>query len=350
VKIHQKYIRRCIQIAKNGLGSTRPNPMVGSVIVFNDKIIGEGYTSEYGGAHAEVNAINSVKDTSLLSSAVLYVSLEPCSHFGKTPPCSHLIVARKISKVVVGVVDDNSLVSGKGIAYLRAHGVEVIVGVLEQECIASNKRFFTFQRAKRPYIVLKWAETLDRFMDVDRSAGAEKAPTWISNGYSQQLVHKWRSEEHAILVGTNTVITDNPKLNVRSWSGKNPVRLILDNSLRIPYDLQVFDGTVMTLVFTSSKVTFKEEKDTVELVYIDYTKKIPNQICDWLYQRKIQSVLIEGGAQTIQSFIDQGLWDEARIFTGAVTFGSGIKAPTIAGVVAESINISSDVLNIVIPK
>ena len=294
MKIHQKYIRRCIQIAKNGLGSTRPNPMVGSVIVFNDKIIGEGYTSEYGGAHAEVNAINSVKDTSLLSSAVLYVSLEPCSHFGKTPPCSHLIVARKIPKVVVGVVDDNSLVSGKGIAYLRAHGVEVIVGVLEQECIASNKRFFTFQRAKRPYIVLKWAETLDRFMDVDRSAGAEKAPTWISNGYSQQLVHKWRSEEHAILVGTNTVIKDNPKLNVRSWSGKNPVRLILDNSLRIPYDLQVFDGTVMTLVFTSSKVSFKEEKNTVELVYIDYTKKIPNQICDWLYQRKIQSVLIEG--------------------------------------------------------
>lgn len=347
---HQKYIRRCIQLSKNGLGTTRPNPMVGSVVVLEGEIIGEGYTSEFGGDHAEVNAINSVRDKSLLSRSILYVSLEPCSHFGKTPPCSHLIVKSGISKVVVGVVDDNSLVSGKGIEYLRANGVEVVVGVLEEECVASNKRFFAFQRGKRPFIVLKWAETRDGFIDIGRSEDAEKGPTWISNGYSQQLVHKWRSEEHAIMVGTKTVIEDNPKLNVRSWSGKNPVRLILDNSLRIPHDLHVFDGSVQTIVFTSSKVIFEEEKDNVQLVYIDYSKKIPNQICDELYQREIQSVLIEGGAHTIQSFIDQGLWDEARIFTGDVAFGQGIKAPRVSGVVAESINISSDVLNVVVPR
>ena len=221
MKIHQKYIKRCIQLAKNGLGTTRPNPMVGCVIVCDDKIIGEGYTSPYGGNHAEVNAIESVTDKSVLSKATLYVSLEPCSHFGKTPPCSDLIVKYQLKKVVVGVVDDNSLVAGKGIEHLKSNGIEVVVGVLEDECKAINKRFFTFHQKKRPYIILKWAQIKDGFIDKKRTAADDNSPNWISNKYSQQLVHKWRGEEQSILVGTNTVISDNPRLNVRSWTGEN---------------------------------------------------------------------------------------------------------------------------------
>ena len=350
MKIHEKYISRCIQLAKNGLGTTRPNPMVGCVIVCDEKIIGEGYTSLYGGNHAEVNAIESVKDKLLLEKAILYVSLEPCSHFGKTPPCADLIVKYGIPKIVVGVVDENSLVSGAGVKRLQENGCEVVVGILEKECKEVNKRFFKFHQKKRPYIILKWAQTKDGFIDKKRNNAFLKQPTWISNKYSQQLVHKWRSEEHAILVGTNTVIKDNPKLNVRSWIGMNPIRLILDNSMRISQDSYVFDGSVKTIVFTSSKIAFESKSENIKFEYIDYSKNVPQQICDVLFNNEIQSVIIEGGAKTLQSFINEALWDEARVFVGDVTFKEGLKAPIIDGKLVALKTINSDVLKIMIPN
>ncbi len=349
MNIHEKYIKRCIQLAKNGLGTTCPNPMVGCVIVCDDKIIGEGYTSPYGGNHAEVNAIESVKDKSLLESAVLYVSLEPCNHFGKTPPCSNLIVYSKLSKVVIGIVDNNSLVAGKGVEHLKENGIDVVVGVLETECREINKRFFTFHQKKRPYIILKWAETKDGFIDKKRDKNSIKEPTWISNKYAQQLVHKWRSEEQSILVGTNTVIEDNPRLNVRSWHGENPIRLVLDNSLRIPHDVNVFDSSVKTLVFTNSKILFDDEKENVQLELLDYAKKVPEQICDILFRNEIQSIIIEGGAQTLQSFINANLWDEARIFIGDKIFKEGLKAPQIKGIEKERKLIFDNELKILVP-
>ncbi|PCI10731.1 MAG: riboflavin biosynthesis protein RibD [Flavobacteriaceae bacterium] len=349
MKIHEKYIKRCIELAKKGLGSTRPNPMVGCVIVCDGKIIGEGYTSPYGGNHAEVNAIESVADKSLLLKSTLYVSLEPCSHFGKTPPCADLIVKHQLKTVVVGVVDDNSLVAGKGIVHLKSNEIEVVVGVLEKECIEINKRFFTFHQKKRPYIILKWAETKDGFIDKKRTPDAENLPNWISNKYSQQLVHKWRGEEQAILVGTNTVIADNPRLNVRFWAGENPIRLVLDNSYRIPKDSRVFDGSVKTIVFTSSGLLFPTDKKNLQIEVIDYSKSVPQQICDVLFQNEIQSVIIEGGAQTLQSFINENLWDEARIFIGDVIFKEGLNAPRIKGIEQTREQVFSDTLKIITP-
>ena len=228
MKSHEVYISRCIEIAKNGLGNTRPNPMVGAVIVSNNKIIGEGYTSAYGGSHAEVNAINSVGNKSLLKEATLYVTLEPCSHFGKTPPCSDLIIKHKIPNVVIGCIDDNIKVAGQGIKKLKNAGCKVIVGVLEHECKTHHKRFFTFHNKKRPYIILKWAETPDGF--IAPKTKQEQKPVWITNSYSRQLVHKWRSEEQAILVGTNTVLEDNPSLTTRTWTGENPIRVVIDEN------------------------------------------------------------------------------------------------------------------------
>ncbi len=348
MKIHEKYIKRCIELAKKGLGVTMPNPMVGCVIVSNDVIIGEGYTSAYGGNHAEVNAIESVKRKELLKDAILYVSLEPCSHFGKTPPCADLIIKYRIPKVVIGVIDDNSLVSGKGVKRLLENDCDVTVGVLEKECREINKRFFTFHKNKRPYIVLKWAETKDGFIDVIRDNTSDRKPNWISNKYSRQLVHKWRSEEQSILVGTNTVIADNPQLDVRKWTGENPIRLVLDNSMRIPHDYHVFDGKVKTIFFTSSKSLF-EEKENIQVESIDYSNNVPEQLCKLLYDHNIQSVLIEGGAQTLQSFINEGLWDEARIFIGDVAFNKGISAPEINGKLEYMESIECDILKIIKP-
>ena len=342
-------MQRCLTLAKKGLGNTSPNPMVGCVIVCNNLIIGEGYTSPYGGNHAEVNAINSVKDKRELPKATLYVSLEPCSHHGKTPPCADLIVMHKIKEVIIGTVDDNSLVGGKGIEHLKNNGCKVSVGILEKECREINKRFFTFHNKKRPYIILKWAETKDGFIDRLREDRSEKNPNWISNKISQQLVHKWRSEESSILVGTNTVINDNPRLNVRRWVGENPVRLILDNSLRIPHDFRVFDGSVKTIVFTSSRAMFSKVKENVILEYIDYSKSIPKQICDKLYACDIQSVIVEGGAQILQSFIYDELWDEARIFIGNSSFGEGLKAPRIEGEIGALHKVDTDLLKLMAP-
>ncbi|MEO8254610.1 MAG: bifunctional diaminohydroxyphosphoribosylaminopyrimidine deaminase/5-amino-6-(5-phosphoribosylamino)uracil reductase RibD [Flavobacterium sp.] len=327
MNINEKYIKRCIELAQNGLGKTYPNPMVGSVIVYENQIIGEGWHKKAGEPHAEVNAIRSVKDKSLLKKATIYVSLEPCSHFGKTPPCCDLIIANQIPNVVVGTLDPNEKVAGNGIKKLIAAGANVTVGVLENECNELNKRFFTFHQKKRPYIILKWAESQDGFLAPEKEINKERKPIWITNTYSRQLVHKWRSEEEAILVGTQTVIDDNPKLNVRDWTGNNPVRVALDQNNRISKDSFIFDDTVKTIVFTKSENHLSTENTIFESV--DFTQNLIPQVLVILYKNQIQSIIIEGGLHTLQSFIDQNIWDEARIFIGETTFGNGTKAPFI---------------------
>jgi diaminohydroxyphosphoribosylaminopyrimidine deaminase/5-amino-6-(5-phosphoribosylamino)uracil reductase len=327
VNIHEKYIKRCIKLAQNGFGTTYPNPMVGSVVVYENQIIGEGWHKKAGEPHAEVNAIRSVKDKSLLKKATIYVSLEPCSHFGKTPPCCDLIIEHKIPNVVVGTVDPNEKVAGNGIKKLITDGVNVVVGVLENECNELNKRFFTFHQKKRPYIILKWAESQDGFLSPEKEPNQDRKPFWITNQYSRQLVHKWRSEEQAILAGTQTVIEDNPKLNTRDWSGNNPVRVILDQNNRISKDSFIFDNTIKTIVFTKSETNSSTDNTIFEI--IDFKQDIIPQILSVLYQHQIQSVIIEGGLQTLQSFIDEDIWDEARIFIGKAIFSKGTKAPII---------------------
>jgi len=320
------------------LGTTAPNPMVGAVVVHKNKIIGEGYTSPYGGNHAEVNAIHSVKNKTLLKDSTLYVSLEPCSHFGKTPPCSNLITQHQIPHVVIGCVDDFALVSGNGIKHLKENGCDVTVGVLEEECKELNKRFFTYHNKKRPYIILKWAQTQDGFIAPENNEGI----TWISNTFSKQLVHKLRAEEQAILVGTNTAITDNPKLNCRLWQGKNPIRVVLDKTLRIPKDYHVFDGAVKTFIITKKA---QENKNNLYFETIDFSENMAQQICEVLYKYEIQSVIIEGGTQTLQTFINANLWDEALVFTGTSSFTKGIKAPKLKGRFISEQKIKNDTLS-----
>ena len=328
MKIHEKYIKRCIELAKNGLGTTYPNPLVGSVIVYNNEIIGEGWHQKAGEPHAEVNAIHSVKDKSLLSKATIYVSLEPCSHFGKTPPCCDLIIANKIPNVVIGTIDPFAKVAGNGIKKLLEAGKKVTIGILEDECNELNKRFFTFHTKKRPYIILKWAESQDGFIaPLQRE---KKEPVWITNEFSRQLVHKWRSEEQAILVGTNTVLEDNPSLTVRNWTGNNPIRIVLDQKKRIPKESPIFDTQANTLLISKDTINFKNA--------------IVSEIADFLFKNEIQSVIIEGGRQTLQTFIDANIWDEARVFKGAKALKNGIKAPLITSVNAKKEQLLDDQL------
>jgi diaminohydroxyphosphoribosylaminopyrimidine deaminase/5-amino-6-(5-phosphoribosylamino)uracil reductase len=336
-------MKRCIALAKNGLGTTYPNPMVGSVIVHEGKIIGEGWHKKAGEPHAEVNAVNSVKDKALLKKATIYVSLEPCSHFGKTPPCCDLIIKNKIPNVVIGTVDPNIKVAGNGIKKLIEAGIHVTIGILEDECNELNKRFFTFHQKKRPYIILKWAESQDGF--IAPLEKIEKKPVWITNDFSRQLVHKWRTEEQAILVGTQTVVDDNPKLNARDWYGNNPIRIVLDQNNRIPKANAVFDNQVKTIFITKSKNTPNKENTTFEV--IDFEENSIEQILNLTYKHQIQSVIIEGGLQTLQTFIDANLWDEARIFTGKTTFGKGICAPLLPKLKSEKHIIDTDELLII---
>lgn len=318
MKIHEKYMQRCLQLAKNGRVHAMPNPSVGAVIVHDGKIIGEGYTSGYGGAHAEVNAIASVSNPELLAQATIYVSLEPCSHFGKTPPCADLILQHRIPQVVVGASDPNPLVAGNGLKKIAASGAQIIQGVLEKECIASNIRFFTFHQKKRPYIILKWAQSQDGFIAPTAAKRARNPqPFWITNPYSRQLVHKWRSEEAAILIGAQTAVDDNPRLDVRDWFGTSPVKIVLDPQKRIPKENHIFGGTSEVHILSSEQ--------------IDYRHKPAQQIAHYIYEAGLQSVLIEGGRQTLQTFLDEGLWDEARIFTGVHRLGEGILAPVFSG-------------------
>lgn len=322
---HETYMLRCLQLAKKGIRNVYPNPMVGCVIVHKNTIIGEGYHKNYGEAHAEVNAINSVSNKSLLSESTIYVSLEPCAHFGKTPPCADLIVQYNIPHVVIGCIDTYAEVSGRGIEKLKKTGIKVTLGVLEKECLAINKRFFTFHNKKRPYIILKWAQTQDGFIDIDRQQ-KKLTDNWITCAAAKTLVHKWRSEEHAIMIGTNTALNDNPELTVREWDGKNPIRVVLDINLRLPKHLNIFNTEASTIVFNSIK---NETDQHIEYVQIDQFKNIIQQCMNKLYERQINSIIIEGGALLLQSFIDVNLWDEARVFIGNKAFEKGLKAPTI---------------------
>ena len=347
MNIHEKYINRCIQLAKNGLGTTYPNPMVGSVIVYEGRIIGEGWHRKAGGPHAEVVAIQSVKDHSLLKHATLYVNLEPCSHHGKTPPCSDLIIRKGIPKVVIGSVDPHSKVAGKGIKKLKDHGCEVITGVLENECHELNKRFFTFHQKKRPYIILKWAQTKDGFLSPysrNQNTNTPRGPVWITNSLSRQRVHKWRSEESAILVGTRTVLEDNPSLTTRDWYGASPIRVVLDEKGTIDDKLfHVFDKKAQTLLITGPE-TSKDVPSHVKKVSVDFQKEPAGQICEVLYKMDIQSCIIEGGAHTLNLFIRENIWDEARVFTGDPVFGQGTAAPDISGNLFKKLTIINDEL------
>ena len=325
MKVQEKYIKRCIELAKNGLGTTYPNPLVGCVIVFENVIIGEGWHKKSGEAHAEVLAIESVRNKELLSASTLYVSLEPCSHFGKTPPCADLILKYKIPNVVIGTIDPNSKVSGKGIQKLKDLGVNVTYGILVNECNELNKRFFTFHSKTRPFIILKWAESSDGFISPINKK--EQKPVWLSNEYSRQLVHKWRSEEQAILVGTQTIIDDNPSLTVRDWVGKNPIRVLIDRDNAIDTSSNVFDNQAKTIVFSNKEVS--SNSDTIQYIKIDFDKYSTQAIVAKLFENNIQSIIIEGGRKTIQSFIDANLWDEARVFIGEINLNEGTKAPKL---------------------
>jgi len=317
-----QYMYRCFQLAKNGKGVTSPNPLVGCVIVHNDKIIGEGFHKEYGFAHAEVNAINSVKDKSLLKESTLYVNLEPCAHFGKTPPCANLIVKHQLKKVVISNVDPFKEVSGKGIQLLKNAGIEVEVGVLEKEGFELNKRFFTFHIKKRPYIFLKWAQSANGYLDFN-FIKQEKISIPISSNLSRQLVHKWRSEESAILVGKNTVINDNPSLTVRLVKGKNPIRIIIDPQLNSPENALIFNDQSSTIIYNQIK---SGSTNDIEWVKFEPNNFL-NEILENLYQKNIQSVLVEGGAFTLSEFYKHNLWDEARVFTSNIQISGKTKAP-----------------------
>ncbi|MGZ4057123.1 MAG: bifunctional diaminohydroxyphosphoribosylaminopyrimidine deaminase/5-amino-6-(5-phosphoribosylamino)uracil reductase RibD [Bacteroidia bacterium] len=337
----EKYMKRCLDLAVQGLGNVAPNPMVGCVIVCDEEIIGEGYHQKYGEAHAEVNAINSVKNKELLKRSVLYVNLEPCSHYGKTPPCADLIIENKIPAVVIGSIDSNVLVSGKGIKKLEDAGINVTVGVLEADCKKLNKRFFTFLEKKRPYIILKWAQTSDGFIDVKRNEESTAKPVQISNSDSKKLLHLWRSQEQAIMIGTNTALFDNPQLTVREVKGKNPLRVTIDKWLRIPKHFNIFDKTTPTLVFTASD---ENSQTNLEFVKIDFEKPVIPQVLNELYNRNIQSLLIEGGEHILNSFIDADLWDSARVFISDKKLEKGVSAPVLKQEPVVKENISGDKL------
>ncbi len=314
---------RCLQLAKLGESYVSPNPMVGAVLEYNGKIIGEGYHQRFGESHAEPNAINSVKEFDIISKSTLYVNLEPCSFFGKTPPCANLIVHSGIRKVVIGTIDPNPKVSGKGIKILRDAGIEVVFGVLESECRELNKRFFVFQEKMRPFILLKWAQTKDGFIDVIRK-DATVSPLQISNSITKQLTHKIRSENQSILIGSNTVLLDNPSLTVRNWSGKSPVRIILNRLGNIPDSYHVLDNNVQSLIFTLFP---KPPKTRVEYVQYDFETDDLKSVMQKIYERNIHSVLVEGGASVIKSFISAGLWDEANVEVSSQILGNGVAAP-----------------------
>ncbi|MGB0888073.1 MAG: bifunctional diaminohydroxyphosphoribosylaminopyrimidine deaminase/5-amino-6-(5-phosphoribosylamino)uracil reductase RibD [Vicingaceae bacterium] len=341
MNIDMKQMNSCLQLAKKGIGKVSPNPLVGCVIVKDGNVIGQGFHEFYGGPHAEVNAINSVEDPLLLEGSTLYVNLEPCSHHGKTPPCTDLIIQHKIAKVVIGTKDQFFRVNGSGIEKLKEAGIDVLVNVLEEKSLELNKRFFTFHSEKRPYVILKWAQTSDGFIDIDRKEPLN-IDSWITDLDAKVLVHHWRAEEQAIMVGTNTALNDNPKLTVREVDGNNPTRIVLDMSLRLPDNLNLFDGSVPTLVFNSVK---NEVSNNLELIKIDAKGDIMDQILDELYYREIQSMIIEGGGQLINTFIYQNLWDEARVFTGNKEFKKGLPAPTIKKNPIFTLQIETDILN-----
>ncbi|MDQ3050601.1 MAG: bifunctional diaminohydroxyphosphoribosylaminopyrimidine deaminase/5-amino-6-(5-phosphoribosylamino)uracil reductase RibD [Bacteroidota bacterium] len=335
-------MNRCFQLASLGAGNVAPNPLVGAVLVHNGHIISEGYHHKFGDPHAEVMALKNVTDPDLLAEATLYVNLEPCSHTGKTPPCASLIIEKGIKEVIISNQDPYPKVNGSGILQLQQAGVKVIKGILEKEGALLNRRFFIFHKKKRPYILLKWAQTKNGFM-APLNQPDKSEVTWISNAYSRMLVHQWRSEEQAILVGKLTALADNPELNVRGISGNSPVRIVIDPELSLPKDLHVFNNNIRTYIFNF----VKEYRD-----HNTYYIKLPNtnemlpELLKVLFEENIQSVLIEGGAVTLGHFINRGIWDEARIFTGKTTFTQGMPAPVINGVLTDHLDVAGDELEI----
>jgi len=332
------YMQKCLDLACKGKGNVSPNPMVGSVIVYNDEIIGKGYHEKYGCSHAEVNAINSVKKKYLLNESTLYVNLEPCAHFGKTPPCSDLIIKYKIPKVIIGCIDTFSNVSGRGVKKMKNAGIKVVVGVLEEQCREINKRFFTFHEKKRPYIILKWAESQDKFI----APLNQSEPFWMTSNKSKHIVHKWRSQEDAILVGRITAQKDNPLLTVRNVVGNNPIRIVIDNDLTLSKDLKLFNNDSYTIIINNIK-SYTESKN--KYVKISNKNFIIN-ILNYLYKQNIQSFIIEGGSITLQSFINDNLWDEARVFTTKKHLKKGVPSPIIAGRLNEERKVEDDNLKI----
>ncbi len=337
------YMHRCLQLAKLGCDNVAPNPMVGAVLVHNNRIIGEGYHKEYGKEHAEVNCINSVKDEDrhLIALSTLYVSLEPCAHYGKTPPCADLIISQQIPKVVVGCRDPFKQVSGKGIEKMQNAGIDISVDVLEKECKELNKRFLTFHTQHRPYIILKWAQTLNGNIAISpKPSPKERASIdngdnsisndrlFITNEFTNRLVHKWRSKEMGILVGTNTAMLDNPELTNRLWSGKSPIRLIVDMHLRLPSSLKIFDEQQPTIIFNTLQ---HNEQGMMQYYQVTKDVNLVHQILNGCYQTNIQSILVEGGAKLLQSFIDEGMWDEARVITNEILhIENGLPAPQLS--------------------
>jgi diaminohydroxyphosphoribosylaminopyrimidine deaminase/5-amino-6-(5-phosphoribosylamino)uracil reductase len=332
-------MKRCLWLAAQGQDRVAPNPLVGCVIVFDNEVIGEGFHEQYGGPHAEVNAINNVLNKEMLAQSTLVVNLEPCSHKGKTPPCADLIIKNKIKRVVIGAPDTNPLVAGKGIEKLRKAGIEVITDVLKDDCRQLNKRFYTYHENKRPYIILKWAKTLDGF--ISRKPPFKKEDNWITSPESKKLVHQWRAQEQAIMIGTNTAILDNPELTVRLTEGENPLRIVIDENLAIPFSHHVFSEDTRTLVFTA---LMAQDREHVHYIKTDFSRNILPFVMETLYERKVISVIIEGGAYLLNSFIKSGLWDEARIFTGSKEFGAGLPSPAIEGRESYTMTLAGDTL------
>ena len=328
MSIDEKYMWRCLQLAKKGLGTTKNNPLVGSVVVYNNRIIGEGYHRKMGEAHAEVNAINAVKDHSLLNNATLYVSLEPCSHYGKTPPCAELIANKGISKVVIAVKDPNEKVAGKGIEMLIKDGVEVIVGVLENEAKELNRSFFVNQIKRRPYVILKWAQTKDGFIDNARE-NSYLPPLILSNSITQCVVHKLRSQSMGIMVGTNTALKDNPTLNTRKWHGDNPVRVVLDRTGRLASSSNLFNDCAPTIIFTEK--TSYSVNSNATAVTISFEGDVVGKVLKKLYELNIATLMVEGGSKLISSIIERGVWDEAYVEVANLEIGCGIRAPALSG-------------------
>ena len=333
-------MQRCLDLARMGFRTAAPNPMVGSVIVHNGRIIGEGYHHQCGGPHAEVEAVRSVKERHLLPEATLYVNLEPCAHHGRTPPCSDMIVRERIKRVVVGCIDSFSEVAGKGIERMQKAGVEVLVGVLEKESRWLNRRFFTYHEQKRPYVILKWAQTRDGFIDALRSPNNVHA-AWITNEISRSLVHKWRTEEQSVMVGTRTAELDNPQLNIRAWHGQSPMRITIDRDLSLSPRLHLFDGSQPTVVFTEK---VKASKPGLEFVQVDFSSGLLAQIMTALYLREVLSVVVEGGEIMLSSFIEADLWDEALVFRGDKFFVEGTPAPKLVQKPVEKLHLKESSL------
>ncbi|MDR2775097.1 MAG: bifunctional diaminohydroxyphosphoribosylaminopyrimidine deaminase/5-amino-6-(5-phosphoribosylamino)uracil reductase RibD [Tannerella sp.] len=331
--ISEKYMSRCLELAKNGMGNVAPNPMVGAVIVRDDVIIGEGYHCGYGTAHAEVNAIASVRDETLLPDSTMYVSLEPCSHYGKTPPCVELIIRKGIPRVIVACTDPFPEIAGRGIKMLRDAGIEVVTGVMEREAVGLNRFFMTLHRQRRPYVILKWAQSSDGFLDRKRTDRSE-APVFLSTSVTRMMAHKLRSEVQAIMVGTNTVVLDDPLLTVRYWAGNSPLRITVDNHMRIPGNARLFDGSYPVLIYRKregddfARLLSGENK---EYKTIEASRSFVKEITDDLYGRNIASLLVEGGAQLHQSFIEENIWDEMIVETAPIKLGEGVPAVDVKG-------------------